>query len=435
MELPDSSLNDQKYPPDYNVPRCSEPTDLDRFHAAAFRAPNSDSEQIYFPISSQFHPLDQAVTAVPAMATPYVPVAGTQSLANPSDNGQFNVSQSWGQVEGIYSMNNAPTPSPVVPFPAPFSAFTTIPRDVLVSPELQCRICRARFKRRGSLRSHMSTHKAHRELLPCTQPGCSRSFLRAGDRTRHVKSKHSHPQKYPCQYCGNGYSRPDLRDRHEKNYCETRRQQLQAMMAAEAVVAAATAATTSYQHSEMSGYGPIPSLSTSPLSTSTAMTAPPTPQPLPLISEAQDGHGHGQSYKRSFPAPAFSTDASLQQKPYDVLDNPEIGPSGGSGMPVVQFFTSEHADQVQVQEGQGHYMVQGSSWPCLPLDCGGGPRYRYLASTSHEGGNTPTLPYYGMDPNGEAPAIMCVTACGDAGLTAYVDGDMDSQGNVGIAWL
>ncbi|KAL2417601.1 hypothetical protein ABEF95_011862 [Exophiala dermatitidis] len=184
----------------------------------------------------------------------------------------------------------------------------------------------------------------------------------------------------------------------------------------------------------MLGYLPTPSLSTSPLSTSTAMTAPPTPQPP--MSEAQDGHGQSQSYKRSFPA--FSTDASLQQQPYDVLDNAEIGPSGGSGMQVVQFFTSEHADQVQVQEGQVHYMVQEPSWqPSLPLDCGGGPRYRYLGSSSHDGGNTAqtTLPYYGMSDRVVSPPVMCVPAVGDAGMTgAFVDME-HSQENIGMAWL
>lgn len=63
------------------------------------------------------------------------------------------------------------------------------------SSELRCRLCRHRFKRRATLKSHMVTHERDREMLKCPHVGCSKTFKRAGDRNRHLRNV--------CPFCIN----------------------------------------------------------------------------------------------------------------------------------------------------------------------------------------------------------------------------------------
>ncbi|EXJ94347.1 hypothetical protein A1O1_02741 [Capronia coronata CBS 617.96] len=144
------------------------------------------------------------------------------------------------------------------------------------------------------------------------------------------KQKHLEPQQFPCQYCGREYGRSDLRDRHEKAYCDVHRQQMQAAAATGSRLEGTTPLLTA-------GHLPPPppslSVGTSPMSTSTAMTGPPTPQPL-VVSQSRDGPAYVFDYSSTtIPSSDISTGLLIHdmdtacEMPYFFCNNDILLPS------------------------------------------------------------------------------------------------------------
>ncbi|OXA44481.1 hypothetical protein Fcan01_20862 [Folsomia candida] len=68
-----------------------------------------------------------------------------------------------------------------------------------------CDTCHRMFFNSAKLRQHIDTvHSTKkRRRLPCTVPGCEKTFLHKGNVVRHVRTDHAqNPVRYPCTLCG-----------------------------------------------------------------------------------------------------------------------------------------------------------------------------------------------------------------------------------------
>ncbi|XP_035712424.1 zinc finger protein 596-like [Folsomia candida] len=94
-----------------------------------------------------------------------------------------------------------------------------------------CEKCHRVFFDLSTLRKHIDTaHSANvRPRLPCTVPGCDKTYLSKGDVVKHERTEHAqNPIRFPCTLCGKEFKTNAHLQRHihthttEKTYtCAT----------------------------------------------------------------------------------------------------------------------------------------------------------------------------------------------------------------------
>lgn len=75
-----------------------------------------------------------------------------------------------------------------------------------------CPLCSVACSNRGQLLGHLRTHTGERPF-PCTEPGCSKTFVRNEELTRHRRI-HSGDRPYSCSTCGKAFTRKDHLNKH-----------------------------------------------------------------------------------------------------------------------------------------------------------------------------------------------------------------------------
>lgn len=90
-----------------------------------------------------------------------------------------------------------------------------------------CDSCSKSYTRQEKLNNHLRTHQDERSRIPCSTPGCTKSFSREDERKRHEKEVHLGEKKFVCTFelkygipgsrvhgCGRGFQRLEALDRH-----------------------------------------------------------------------------------------------------------------------------------------------------------------------------------------------------------------------------
>ncbi|OXA45291.1 zinc finger protein 726 [Folsomia candida] len=80
-----------------------------------------------------------------------------------------------------------------------------------------CHICHGVFSSSISLRNHIEImhSKKERPRLPCTFPGCGKTYLTKGNVVRHVQIEHTQNSvRFPCTLCGKEFKRRNELEQH-----------------------------------------------------------------------------------------------------------------------------------------------------------------------------------------------------------------------------